>query len=171
MESLDIFKNKHLIFVTSLKEPFNRKSLKFQSAGHLVYLRPCPVAGQLMGLEIPFQPTDPKKNKTKKQNKTKTKTKQKNKKQKIKKQKNKQTKNKQAKKQTNKNWLHSMSIFPSTSMHSLVKAKSLLMFFTYCSAKWEDHTQTQQFESLRLFTIWSKTRTVGTNQVLADWVN
>ena len=67
MESLDIFKNKHLIFVTSLKEPFNRKSLKFLSAGHLVYLRPCPVAGQLMGLEIPFQPTDPKKNKTKKQ--------------------------------------------------------------------------------------------------------
>ena len=90
-----------------MKEPFNRKSLKFLSAGHLVYLRPCPVAGQLMGLEIPFQPTDPKKNKTKKQNKTKTKTKQKNKKQKTKnkKQTNKQTnkqKNKQTKKQTNK---------------------------------------------------------------------
>ena len=96
MESLDIFKNKHLIFVTSLKEPFNRKSLKFLSAGHLVYLRPCPVAGQLMGLEIPFQPTDPKKNKTKKK-KTKNKktNKQTNKKQtskKTNKQKNKQTK-------------------------------------------------------------------------------
>ena len=104
MESLDIFKNKHLIFVTSLKEPFNRKSLKSLSAGHLVYLRPCPVAGQLMGLEIPFQPTDPKKNKTKKQNKTKTKTKtkQKNKKQKTKKQKNKQTNKKQTSKKTNK---------------------------------------------------------------------
>ena len=101
MESLDIFKNKHLIFVTSLKEPFNRKSLKFQSAGHLVYLRPCPVAGQLMGLEIPFQPTDPKKNKTKKQNKTKTKTKQK--KQKTKKQTDKQTnKQKTNKQKTNK---------------------------------------------------------------------
>ena len=83
MESLDVFKNKHLIFVKSLKEPFSKKSLKFLSAGHLVYLRPCPVAGQLMGLEIPFQPTDPKK-------------KQKNKK--AKKQKNKKTK-----KQKNKN--------------------------------------------------------------------
>ena len=92
MESLDIFKNKHLIFVTSLKEPFNRKSLKFQSAGHLVYLRPCPVAGQLMGLEIPFQPTDPKKkqNKKTKQNKNKNKTKKQ------------KTKNKKTKKQTNK---------------------------------------------------------------------
>ena len=69
MESLDIFKNKHLIFVTSLKEPFNRKSLKFLSAGHLVYLRPCPVAGQLMGLEIPFQPADPKRKTKKPKNK------------------------------------------------------------------------------------------------------
>ena len=154
-----------------MKEPFSRKSLKFLSAGHLVYLRPCPVAGQLMGLEIPFQPTDPKKNKTKKQNKTKTKTKQKKQKTKNKKTKKQTNKKQTSKKQTNKNWLHSMSIFPSTSMHSLLKAKSLLMFFTYCSAKWEDHTQTQQFESLRLLTIWSKTRTVGANQVLADWVN
>ena len=114
MESLDIFKNKHLIFVKSLKEPFNRKSLKFLSAGHLVYLRPCPVAGQLMGLEIPFQPTDPKKkqNKKTKQNKNKNKTKKqktktKNKKQKTKKQKQKtknkkQKTNKQTNKQTNK---------------------------------------------------------------------
>ena len=112
-----------------------------------------------------------KQNKKTKQNKNKNKTKkQKTKNKQTNKQTNKKT-NKQKNKQTNKNWLHSMSIFPSTSMHSLVKAKSLLMFFTYCSAKWEDHTQTQQFESLRLFTIWSKTRTVGTNQVLADWVN
>ena len=102
MESLDIFKNKHLIFVKSLKEPFSRKSLKFLSAGHLVYLRPCPVAGQLMGLEIPFQPTDPNKNKTKKQNKTKTKTKQKKQKTKNKKQKNKKTKKQTNKKQTSK---------------------------------------------------------------------
>ena len=71
-----------------MKEPFSRKSLKFLSAGHLVYSRPCPVAGQLMGLEIPFQPTDPKKKqknkKTKKQKNKKTK--------KTKKQKNKKTK-------------------------------------------------------------------------------
>ena len=98
MESLDIFKNKHLIFVKSLKEPFSRKSLKFLSAGHLVYLRPCPVAGQLMGLEIPFQPADPKKNQKNKKTK-----KQKNKKQKNKKQKNKKQKNKKTKKQKSKN--------------------------------------------------------------------
>ena len=148
MESLDILKKKHLIFVKSLKEPFNRKSLKFLSA--------MPGCRAVNGIRNSISTHWSKKNKTKKQNKTKTTTK---------------TKNKKTKKQTNKNWLHSMSIFPSTSMHSLVKAKSLLMFFTYCSAKWEDHTQTQQFESLRLLTIWSKTRTVAANQVLADWVN
>ena len=86
-----------------MKEPFSRKSLKFLSAGHLVYLRPCPVAGQLMGLEIPFQPTDPKKNKTKKQNKTKTKTKQNKQKTKNKKTKKQTNKKQTSKKQTNKN--------------------------------------------------------------------
>ena len=85
------------------------------------------------GLEIPFQPTDPKKNKTKKQRQ--------------------QQKKKQKQQKPNVFFFYSMSIFPSTNMHSLDKAKSLLKFFMYCSAKWEDHTQTQQFESLRLFTI------------------
>ena len=35
--------------------------------------------------------------------------------------------------------------FPLTNMHSLVKALSLLRFFSYGSAKWEDQTQTQHW--------------------------
>ena len=99
------FSNKKLILLGSFQEPFGArqsdqrceiwkcrqsstesvstenqinfwKSLKFLSAGHLVYLRPCPVAGQLMGLEIQFQPTDPKQNKTKQNKAKQSKTKQ-----------------------------------------------------------------------------------------------
>ena len=84
MESLDIFKNKLLIFVKSLKEPFNRKSLKFLSA--------TPGCRAVNGIRNSISTHwSKKKNKTKKQNKTKTKTKQKNKKQ-TNKQKNKQAK-------------------------------------------------------------------------------
>ena len=114
MESLDIFKNKHLIFVKSLKEPFNRKSLKFLSA-----MPGCRAVNGIRNSISTHWSKKKQNKKTKTNTKTKTKTKQKNKKQ----------TNKQTKKQTNKNWLHSMSIFPSTSMHSLFKAKSLLTFF------------------------------------------